>query len=501
MADPITDYVGSMGLDPNSPFTIGGGYGYLPFVQSQDQLLSSLYLGQGGLGNNLLDTLAKLREDPNSGPAGLAAYQQYGGGAQNIAAGTGGKGIANPYETIFDRLLKGLSGSVMNPGSPFNPDNNGQFNPSAAKIDPNNAPAPNPQAAAEAPNNAQALIDAYKAYHGGQGPAGIPGAIGGQKFYGFDTAQKAMDFARQIQGATPAQLEALRQIAAERALHPQASPAPGPVPVGTPGPDGTIVPPSAPGPEIPVNTSPMFPILPPGWHAPTPTPGYADGGVVLKGQPHWIVTGSGTPVAEVTEDGKPEHVGGFGGIEVTPLDPQRRAAYEASKQGGQVLGDMENEVRRQSPPVKAATGVKALFPQIPNSQVNTEAGAPSGSNMLPTAGGTDVSRADQVAATSPFKGGVDASGNPIIPDGANDIERYSKMLGGALSAGNTAVNVDALRSLNAGKLPNQLLSSTELGSMLPSQQLDYLNLLSQAGLGSVNDLKAQIKRFAPVALK
>ncbi|MDE1850052.1 MAG: hypothetical protein KGI00_04970 [Candidatus Micrarchaeota archaeon] len=382
---------------PSGDVTIGGGFGYLPYYDASQKNLNDLYKTQGSLGENLLSELTKLRLDPTAGPAALAAFNQYGGGAQNIAQGTGGVGVPFKEQSLYDQLIQGLGQGIMNPGSPFNPANKGQFNLEAApytKPDANNAPAPTPQKAAEAPNNAQALIDAYKAYHGGQTP-----------------------------------------------------------------------------------------------------PGLAGGGVVFAGKPHWIINDNGVPMAEITEDGKPEQVNGIGGVEVTPLDPARKLAYEH----GKLLADMEARV--SPPPVKAATGTNMLFPQMPGSTVNTRVGAPSATAELPTYGGTSVSREEQVAATNPFKEtGVKDSGTFEMPTGPNDIARYAKLLGGALSAGNTLVNVDALKELNAGKMPSQLLSSTELSSMLPSQQAGYLAMLQQAGLGNVNDLKAQIKAGTPVAL-
>lgn len=56
------------------------------------------------------------------------------------------------------------------------------------------------------------------------------------------------------------------------------------------------------------------------------------GGVIVGGQPHFIVDSRGVPKAALTEDNKPEAiVGNATGVEVIPLDPQRKAAYEARK--------------------------------------------------------------------------------------------------------------------------------------------------------------------------
>lgn len=60
--------------------------------------------------------------------------------------------------------------------------------------------------------------------------------------------------------------------------------------------------------------------------------GNAGGGAVtVGGQPHWIVDNDGRPVAALTEDNKPEMIKGKAGVEVIPLDPARKAAYESRK--------------------------------------------------------------------------------------------------------------------------------------------------------------------------
>jgi hypothetical protein len=55
-------------------------------------------------------------------------------------------------------------------------------------------------------------------------------------------------------------------------------------------------------------------------------------GVVVGGEPHWIVDNEGNPVAAITEDGQPEMVkGAKHGVEVVPLLPERRVSYELKK--------------------------------------------------------------------------------------------------------------------------------------------------------------------------
>lgn len=555
---------------PSDPITYGGGAGYIPFYTDLLKDNTALQLGQGSLANDFFKNLLDLRSNPAAGPLGLAAFGAFGGGAQNVAAGTGGKGLVDPYGGAFDRALGGLmSGIFSNPGSIYNPDNKGQVNTSKTTFnDPNQAPALTPTTAAQADNGAQSWLnmvmgrltggpvnlaagglipastkkatehlkgfvqdaadvndladrmgkaskvikatrDIAEHVPGGKipprtaapGPGGVPGYAGGGKFYGFDTPQLAMDFARSIASATPEQLQALRDIAAGKVVLP--SRAPGPVPTGTPGPDGTIVPPSVSAPNVPVGT---FPPLPPDWHAPTPTPGRADGGgVTVGGQPHYIVDGQGNVKANITEDGQPEKVTGIpGGVEVTPMNPVRRAAYEAAKNWSHVLAGLDAQYPSATGAPGLATGGQYLFPSIPNSLVNTGPGD-SGSNLLPTAGGPGVSRQDQIGQNY-FKSTYDpTTGKFTLPSEAtdattaNDVAGFSKLLGGALSSGNTAINVDALKSLNAGLVPDKLFSASELGTMSPSQQAGYYGLLQQALGVSPQDAQAMIKRFTPTS--
>ncbi len=396
------------------------------------QLNNNLYHEQAVGGQALLDQLTKLMQDPTAGALGLSAFARYGGGAQNVAAGTGGAGIANPNASLYDTLLKALSGEVA-PGTQFSQINAGgdptQLGTAGTpKVDPNKAPAPTPEAAAQAPNEAQNWQDAWKAFNPG-------------KMLGVDQG---------IQYPTPG------------------APAPTPAPVG-----------------------------------------YASGGtdsMTIGGEPHYIVDSKGNTVANLTEDGKPETVKGMGGVEVIPEDPARKAAYLESKAAGQQLGQMVGEMMYPSikqPTATAApamaTGGAALFPQIPNSDVNTQEPG-GGSGMLPSAGGPGYDR--MAAIGSYFK---PTSTQPLpteatAPDFNTRLTGYAKLLGSAFSSGNTAVPLDTARSLNAGKAPNQLLSSSVLGTLLPSQRQNYFSLLQQMGLGTPADNQYQINRFTPTSL-
>jgi hypothetical protein len=113
-------------------------------------------------------------------------------------------------------------------------------------------------------------------------------------------------------------------------------------------------------------------------------------------------------------------------------------------------------------------------------------------------GATESQR--QAAIGPSFKSQYDpATGSMTMPTGANDVERYAKILGGALTSSDRAVGTDLLSSLNAGNV-NRLPTATELKTMLPSEQNGIYSLMQQMGLGNVKDLQAQVKAFTPVAL-
>ena len=219
--------------------------------------------------------------------------------------------------------------------------------------------------------------------------------------------------------------------------------------------------------------------------------------VTIGGEPHWIVDNSGNRVAALTEDGKPETVHGLGGVEVVPEDPIRKAAYFQRRESAKRMGRMFSDLATPAKPVMAATGVSALFPAqtVSNGQVTPE-----------TTGGPTTDRQSQIGGY--FKSVVDpATGQMSMPSEAtdattaNDPQGYAKILGGALSSGNTAVPSDWLQALNGGKAPDKLLTTEEFNTLLPSQQKGYLSLLQQMGLGNPEDIMAQMKQFEPAALK
>lgn len=157
-------------------------------LYQRGQLGTSLYGQQAQSGQNLLDTVVNLLKDPNAGPLGLSAYAKYGAGAQNIAQGTGGQGIANPNASLLDRLLGSLSGAV-GPNTEFSAVNNGAATTDYPKADPNKAPMMTPESAAQAPDNRQALVDAWGAFNPGKTLGvdegvkyPVPGALAGAHF-------------------------------------------------------------------------------------------------------------------------------------------------------------------------------------------------------------------------------------------------------------------------------------------------------------------------------
>ncbi len=116
-------------------------------ISEANRTASTNYTTSSGIGKDLLTNLITLAKDPAAGPLGLSAFAQYGGGAQNVAAGTGGAGIANPHAALLDTILSSLTKNALSAQAP---------DPSAttAPIDPNKAPALTPEQAAKAPNEA-----------------------------------------------------------------------------------------------------------------------------------------------------------------------------------------------------------------------------------------------------------------------------------------------------------------------------------------------------------
>jgi len=233
----------------------------------------------------------------------------------------------------------------------------------------------------------------------------------------------------------------------------------------------------------------------------------AGGGVTLAGQPHWIVDDSGKPVAEITEDGSPEHVRGLknGGVEVTPLRPDRYQKYTGRAAGDsqwtQMLAGLQSEVNRMDNGIpKAATGQQWLFPEIPNSMVNS--GGPGGSNEIPTTGGptSAIQTGTGFGAGQKPKSIDDLMNMTKTPAGGNLIEQFTRMMGGALGTRYTNMG-DQVASMNQGKVNPGLMSSQQMATMSPTERAQYTALLQQMGvIGGPEDLNDQIKKFTPDGL-
>lgn len=209
------------------------------------------------------------------------------------------------------------------------------------------------------------------------------------------------------------------------------------------------------------------------------------GGVTLGGQPHWIVDENGYPVAAITEDGAPENVRGLanGGVEVTPLRPDRFEQYTGQAPGeSDIWGRMIARMQVGGAPSVpgAATGQQFMFPDIPNSQVDTS--PLPGSNQIPTWGGP--------AARAPGAGvGYGQGQTPkTIEDlmrisgltpGANYTEKFARGLGGSLGATNTNLD-DLTRALGGGGATR--VSSQQFRSMNDSQRQQYTALLAAMGI-------------------
>jgi len=553
---------------PSGGFEYGTGAGWLPGVAQRDQLLASLYGMQGGLGQNLLNTLTNLITSPTSGPLGLAATAKFGN-PQGIAAGTGGAGFDNSqYTSVFDALLKGLSQSVMNPGSPFNPANKGQYNTGAAKIDPNKAPAPTPEAAAQAPNAWQSAFDAF---HPAGQTAGENAAIGAVPndvwqsllprmmaggmltahshapsyadggLVGLNEAASVAErygvsrdqFAKQLQyinelgtnvrnAANNQDTRGLnlgktlldaRQLAYPSGTMQAPTDPNNPSIVNYLGTGADINDVQSWDPNIIRAMLQMSGLMP-------KSLGMADGGgVTLGGEPHFITDAKGNTVARITEDGAPEHIGGIGGVEVTPMDPLRNALYKVRKAAtpggrpgpvtganpvstayGKMLAQMEGEMKAAEPGF--ATGGDMLFPYYPGGKVNTGTTRPGDTTReIPTFGG-GTERGNIGTPFSPSGGNTLGDLMKGINDisGSNYNERYAKLLGGGLSR-DMAIAPEHLSAFNAGKSPNQLLSAQELSTMSPSQRQAYTALLQQQGIiGQPADLDYWVKAFTPTAL-
>jgi hypothetical protein len=447
--------VNEYGIDTND-IIFGGGAGYLPYFNDLLKDTTALQLGQGSLGQGLLNTLVQLRQNPASGPLGLAAFGTFGG-TQGRAAGTAGQGLRDPYQGAFDRALSGLmSGIFGNPGSIYNPDNRGQVNTEATIFaNANEAPTMKPANAMSAPNS---MINTVL---GTERPKKL--ATGGVVKLGDvrnmlrDFLEKAVDdadFAERV-AKTNKVTSALQKLNEHRA--------------------------STEGSEQPVTLA-------------------QGGNMVFAGEPHFITDARGNAKAVITEDGQPEMVKGIpGGVEVVPMNPLRRALYERSKRFSRVLAALD-EGENAIP--GAQTGAKFMFPNIPGSKVNT---SHEGSNLLPSAGGPATPREQQVgpqfrSTYDPNTGRFTLPSEATNATTADDIQGYAKLLGGALANTSQAFNPQSLRELASGQVMRSLPSATALSTVPPTVRAGLMAFLSQALGMSPEDVQFEIDQFRPTAL-
>jgi len=245
------------------------------------------------------------------------------------------------------------------------------------------------------------------------------------------------------------------------------------------------------------------------------------GGVRVGGQPHYIVDAQGNPVAALTEDGKPEQVEGTGGVEVTPLDPMRKALYQARK-------DAQKEHSKALASAEASLKGPKLDPnKLPMMTPDSAAKAPSvmpgliagyqtgGEKLLdvftpqrapditPTWGGSSQTRAQQVGQYyAPKEAGTFDELMAGMPQGGSYNERFAKLLGGALSSSNTAFNPESLKALNRGEAPTNLPSAQAMRTLSQSQAQSYTALLQAMGIiQSPGDLSYYINEFRPASMQ
>lgn len=214
----------------------------------------------------------------------------------------------------------------------------------------------------------------------------------------------------------------------------------------------------------------------------------ADGGVTLGGQPHWIVDENGYPVARITEDGAPENVRGLrdGGVEVTPLSPNRYENYTGDEAGSPVWAAMLAQMNSSMPSEVpgAVTGQQYLFPDadIPGSQVDT---AGPGTNQIPTWGG--ATERENIQTWKPTGNTFDELLRSVEnAPGATGQQQQGNILAGALHGTNTNLDdiVKQLNAVGAGSQNLSGMSAQQFSSLDPDQQAAYTALRQRMGLGS-----------------
>jgi hypothetical protein len=569
MANTIID-----SMLPSQGFDYAMGTGWIPYLLGMEELPGKEKFQRASVGTDLFKSLTDFMTNPTAGPLGLAATAAYGG-PQAISRGTGGQGLPElaPYQSNFNRLLNDLMGysGTMNAqpedtqyvAPPIDPNKAPSPSPEQAAKAPNQAqdlinawntyhpneqkppvpmkyggivemmlppiadkslvkklplseggitgmqdggvkalptgtPTPVPTSSpvpSQAPGAPQYGSITPPKFEGGIGGADPMAAFGGK-----DLVEAMQRYTSE--GGDPNQfiktlkaISQLSQMVQEGKITPYTGQAP------TPG------------------AAPQdFLRMPPGVIKQTldqygSQVGMAQGGngVVVGGQPHFVVDAAGNPVAAITEDGKPEQVSGTqNGFEVTPMDPGRRAEYMQRKsQGGemaQAMSDAEDMLSRMTAMSPAAVPGVASGGMFPMGKTYVGDSMPSPSGVpAPTIGGPSTSRADQVGPSYAPKTG---QGAPTLMEqmasipGGNYNEQYAKMLGGALSKTNMAIPGEQLQSLNAGRAPDNLFSAQALSTMSPSQRKGYAAMLKQMGIiQSEDDLDYYVDQYRPDGFK
>ena len=117
-------------LGAGGSWNVAGGSDIASMALQAYQLAQAMELGRRGIGQNLLDKLFELQQNPFSIVPALQSYGAAGGGPLAPAAAlaqSGGVGMQSPYGPLIDRLLAGMSefagGAPINPntGAPYLP--------------------------------------------------------------------------------------------------------------------------------------------------------------------------------------------------------------------------------------------------------------------------------------------------------------------------------------------------------------------------------------------
>lgn len=488
-------------IDPEG-FYYGLGSWWLENENEKQRMLSTDkgIRSQAGLG--LMGALTQLLTSPTAGPLGLAAAARYGG-PQSIASETGGEGIdmsgpQSRYDTLLDSMLK-YANQVGSEASDIPVLDQGGAIPIPTPV-----ATPTPEKPKKPPTTAGPSDKDLEKYGG-------RALIEKVKDY-VKQGGKAENYLNQIKNVQAlANLVDVGKVPAPLARPPRS--------LGLSGiPRQSIL-------QMLEQYASMLPYMNlVNKDSGSPRPGFAEGGSMsIGGQPHFITDAAGNKVAALTEDGKSEQVSGVGGVEVTPLDPMRKALYESRKRMAKELAQAEESLKppkidpNKAPMMTPDQAVKTMnimpremarlqhggFQMLPD-QWTSMGGV--GQVPIPTHGGTSQTRAEQIGPRPKINWGEDndsyesmlAGLDPGSPDYKS---HFATLLGTAFAEGNQAIDPATIRSLLRGKAPDKLISGSDFGTMDPSLQTDYASLLQAMGIiRSPSDLASQMNRYSPTAL-